>query len=123
MSTLNDFATLYFNAHLDKVFWTGLASDAQAAALAMAENDVGALLEIGIDPACDAAMKAKCEQAVYLARNYVKQNQGKIVTGQGIEGVTQNFTVIGTPGIAPRAQFFISLAKKVTPRTIRIGRG
>jgi hypothetical protein len=122
-STLSDFATAYFNAHLDKTFWAGLSADTKAAALAMAENDVVALLDPGIDPVCDAAMKAKCEQAVYLARNYENQNEGKVQTGEGLDGLTSNYTLIGTPGIAPRAEFFIKLAKKTTSRTIRIGRG
>lgn len=124
MSTLSEFATIYFNSHLDKAFWTGLSADSKTAALTMAENDIIALLDPAVDPTCDAARKAICEQAVYLARNYEQQNEGKIQTGSGVEGITENYAIIGTPGISPRAQFFINLARKQNiGGTIRIGRG
>lgn len=124
MSTLSEYATAYFNVHLDKTFWSGLSSDVKAASLAMAENDVTALLAPGVDPECDAARKAVCEQAVYLVRNYEQQNEGKIQTGSGVEGITENYAVIGTPGISPRAQFFIDQTRKQNiGGSIRIGRG
>lgn len=123
-SVLATFATGYFSEHLDKAYWTGLSADTKTAVLSMAKNDVTALLDYA-DPTCDSAYKAMCEQAVYLSRVYADQTEGKVVTGEGLPDLSQNYALIGkNAGISPRAEFFIQQAKKAQQGgSVRISRG
>lgn len=117
----------YFNVHLDKAYWTGLTAEIRAACVSMAVSDVCVELNLTeLDPLNTPSLKAVGEQAVFLSRNYNKQKEGKVVTGQSLPGgLSQSFTLMNgnNPVIAPRAKQFIKQAKAARSRTIRLVRG
>lgn len=118
----------YFLTHLDKSFWAGLASDSREAAVSMALDDIlselpGVTLE-GMKTG-SFAFKAVAEQAVYLARNYESLSEGKVITGEGAEGVNASYTLINAnAGISFRAAAYIQRAKSaITGGSLHISRG
>jgi hypothetical protein len=122
MTELLEFANNYFAIHLDGAYWTSQDEATREAALEMARND----LILNNAEESDTLKKAYCEQAVFLIRNYNKQTEGKVVTGQSLPGgLSQSFTLINgdNPGIAPRAARLLKQAKSELPRTIRLARG
>lgn len=118
----------YFQNHLDSAYWGALSPETRAAACAMAANDVLSSLP-GADLARvkpeSSALKAIAEQAVYLARHYETIADGKVLTSEGVEGISASYTLIGsTFGLSVRAQSFISLAvREETGGTARLTRG
>lgn len=116
----------YLAAHLDAAFWSGLPTATKTGASTMAQADVEAATATTLDligSVDHPFVKAVAEQAVYLARNYASQNEGKVVTGESVEGLSNTYTLIGTPGTSPRANVFIKQAKRAALVGIRFGRG
>jgi hypothetical protein len=118
----------YFANHLDSAYWGALPPETRAAACVMAANDVLSSL-----PGADlervkqgsSALKAIAEQAVYLSRHYETIADGKVLTSEGVEGISASYTLIGsTFGLSVRAQSFIRLAvREETGGTARLARG
>lgn len=117
----------YFDAHLDKTFWAGLSADKRSASVAMALSDVLSLID-GLTPdkitSGSVAVKALAEQAVFLARNYDNLTEGKVVTSEGVEGVSTGYTLIGDMAVAFRAMPLIKQTKRLfCGNSVRISRG
>jgi hypothetical protein len=118
----------YFSAHLDSGYWLSVNEDTRAAACAMAANDVLSALP-GADLARvkpgSYALKAIAEQSVYLARHYETIADGKVLTSEGVEGISASYTLIGsTFGLSSRAQTFIKRAvREEMGGTARLTRG
>ena len=118
----------YFETHLDSAFWSGLTSAAKTGAVAMACNDVlselpGVVLD---DLSNDTyAVKAIAEQAVYLARNYENINEGKVLTSESVEGLSEGYTLVSSKvGLSFRAESFIKRAKSAYfGGSVRVFRG
>ncbi|MDD4817303.1 MAG: hypothetical protein PHI85_04975 [Victivallaceae bacterium] len=105
----------YFVTHLDAEFWGGLSVEKKTAAVTMALSDVMAEIPgkaLENVTAGSLAFKAVAEQAVYLARNYENLTEGKVVTGESVEGISNSYTLIGSnAGIGFRAAAYIKRAK------------
>ena len=119
---------LYFTTHLDSDFWNRLSNESKTGAVTMAKDDVlaelsGVKLE-DID-ANSYALMAIAEQAVYLARNYEALNEGKVLTGESIDGISESYTLISSrAGLSFRAEAFIKHAKSAAlGATVRVSRG
>ena len=118
-------------AHLDAAFWARQESARTAAAVNMATGDVLAKLPgLTADKITDATGPVICaiaEQSVYLLRNYDAQTEGKVVTSEGVEGLSVGYTLIGDAGnvgFAPRAMTFIMQAKQaLRGKKMRFNRG
>lgn len=127
----------YFSNHLDATYWAGLSSDVKAQAVSMAKSDVAAELPASFrfdtlpDPETetvrpsksDFAVGAIAEQAVFLARNYSSQTNGRVVQSQTLGELSQTFKYLSDGTLAPRAVNFIKRAKSVSARGISIQRG
>ncbi len=117
----------YFAAHLDKDFWAGLAASVRSAAVQMAINDIAAAVgcSVAILDTIIPARSAVAEQAVFLVRNHASLTEGKVVTSEGVDGVSTGYTLIGAnAGMSPRAECFILAAKRsIRPLSVRISRG
>lgn len=124
---LLDAVNAYLAKHLDAEFWAGIFETEQAAAVNMALEDVLSQipgLTLAAMKAGTFAVSAVAEQAVYLARNYENMTEGKIVTGEGLDGISNTYTLIGSPGLSFRAAAFIKRAKSaISGGTVAIGRG
>lgn len=118
----------YFANHLDSAYWGALPPETRNAACAMAANDVLSALP-GADLARvkpgSSALKAIAEQSVYLARHYETIADGKVLTSEGVEGISASYTLIGsTFGLSSRAQTFIKRAvREEMGGTTRLTRG
>lgn len=125
---LADAVNAYFASHLDAAFWGGLSAAAKDGAVAMAQSDILAELP-GITladiPADSFALKAIAEQAVYLARNYDRMTEGKVLTSESVEGLSEGYTLINTKvGMSFRAEAFLKRAKSAfSGATLRVVRG
>ena len=126
--------TAIMSNHLDKTYWTGLDSDTKVAAVEMAKGDVLArlpgqtLAAINNETAQgNPVVLAMAEQAVYLARNYGQQVNGKVVTSEAVEGLSVGYTIIGkaeTLGFSARAEAYLQQAIRANrARGIRFTRG
>ncbi|MPN00147.1 hypothetical protein SDC9_147341 [bioreactor metagenome] len=118
----------YLADHLDRSFWQGLDGETRSASVSMALVDVLAELpglSLETMTATGFAAKAIAEQAVFLARNYANINEGKVVTAEGVAGVSTTYTLIGgSPGLSFRAISFIGQAKRsILGGTVRVSRG
>ena len=118
----------YFETHLDAGFWGGLASASKTGALTMACNDVlGELPGVVLDDLSETeyAVKAIAEQAVFLARNYESMNEGKVLTSESVEGLSEGYTLISSKvGLSFRAEAFIKRAKSAFfGGSVRVTRG
>lgn len=118
----------YFETHLDAEFWTGLSLAAKSGAVAMALDDVlSELPGMMLDDltANSYAVKAIAEQAVYLARNYESMNEGKVLTSESVEGISEGYTIVsGKVGLSFRAEAFIKRAKSAyLGGSVRVVRG
>lgn len=118
----------YLESHLDSAYWSGLASDVKTGAVSMALNDVlaelsGVTLQ-NLKPG-SFAVKAIAEQAVFLARNYSEMSEGKVVTGESVDGISNSYTLIGDKaGLSFRAAAFIKKAKAAfIGCSVRVTRG
>ncbi len=126
---LSQYVDEYFTSHLDSSYWDGLAAGSKTGAVAMALSDVQAQingLTLENITSGSAAAKAVAEQAVFLARNYANLTEGKVVTSQGAEGVSDSATLLkGTSiGISFRALPFIKQAKRIIlSNSVRLSRG
>lgn len=125
---LTTFVDEYLADHLDKSFWQGLDAEKRSASVSMALVDVLAELPgLSLDAmqVSGFAARAVAEQAVFLARNYESINEGKVVTGEGVAGISTSYTMIGdSPGLSFRAISFIKQAKRsILGGTVRISRG
>lgn len=113
---LESFVDGYLARHLDKEFWQGLEAEKRSAAVSMALGDVlSALPELTLEIMADTgfAVRAISEQAVFLARNYENINEGKVVTSEGISGITTSYTLLGDePGMSFRAASLIKQAQR-----------
>lgn len=115
-----DQAAEYFAKHLDKAFWEALDAGTREAALSMATGDIAAL------GGPETLISAICEQAVYLARNYAKQTEGKVVTGQTLGQMSQTFTLLNRehPELSPRAVTLVkNYQRGLLAGGVRINRG
>ena len=104
----------YFNFHLDKTFWIGLSSEKRSASVGMALSDVLAMIDgLVLDKIVSGSMvfKAIAEQAVFLARNYELLVEGKVVTSEGVEGISTGYTLIGDMVVSYRAVPYIIKSK------------
>ena len=118
----------YFESHLDSKFWNALPVESRHAAVNMAVDDVlSELTGLTCQRIADSSysFKAVAEQAVFLARNYESMTEGKVVTSEGVEGLSTGYTLISDKfGIAPRAASFIKRAKTlINGGSMRIVRG
>lgn len=125
---LGEMVDQYFSVHLDRVYWQGLDKATRAGAVQMAVNDIAvAIPGISLEAlgAIAPAVNAIAEQAVYLARNYARQTFGRVVTGEGVDGISNSYALLGdNPGISFRAEPFIKEAKRlVRGNSVRIARG
>lgn len=125
---LTTFVDEYLADHLDKSFWQGLDAEKRSASVSMALVDVLAELPgLSLDamPVSGFAARAVAEQAVFLARNYENINEGKVVTGEGVAGISTSYTMIGdSAGLSFRAISFIRQAKRsILGGTVRVSRG
>ncbi len=120
--------------HLDAAYWGGTAAAQKTAAWRMAKRDVMARLPgqsldaIGTDGAGEnPVVLAIMEQAIYLSRNYAEQTGGKVVTGEGVEGLSVSYTLIGDAakiGFSARAEAYIAMARRsALARGLRFTRG
>ena len=117
----------YLAKHLDAEFWDGVSETERAAAVNMALEDVLAQipgLTLAAMKAGTFAVSAVAEQAVYLMRNYANLTEGKVVTGESIEGISNTYALIGSPGLSFRAAAFIKRAKSlISGASVHISRG
>ena len=118
----------YFEKHLDSEYWSGLDDEVKAGAVSMALFDVQSEipgLTLAAVKAGSFALYAIAEQAVFLARNYENMTEGKVVTSEGLEGISQGYTLISEKvGISFRAVAFIKRAKSaISGASVRISRG
>lgn len=118
----------YFESHLDAGFWAGLSAAAKNGAVSMACNDVlSELPGIVLDDLSENtyAVKAIAEQAVYLARNYESLNEGKVLTSESVEGLSEGYTLVSSKvGLSFRAEAFIKRAKSAySGGSVRVSRG
>lgn len=118
----------YLASHLDASYWSSLTSSVKTGAVTMALNDVQAELSgmtLGTLKSESFAVKAIAEQAVFLARNYSDMTEGKVVTGESVEGISNSYTLISDKaGISFRAAAFIKKAKSaITGCSVHISRG
>lgn len=125
---LADAVNAYFASHLDAAFWGGLSAAAKDGAVAMAQSDILAELPgvtlADISTGC-FALKAIAEQAVYLARNYDRMTEGKVLTSESVEGLSEGYTLINSKvGLSFRAEAFLKRAKSAfSGATLRVVRG
>ena len=124
---LADAVDAYLAAHLDAEYWAGLETAAKNASRAMALEDVLAQipgLTLAAMKSGTFAVSAVAEQAVYLMRNYANLTEGKVVTGESIEGISNTYALIGSPGLSFRAAAFIKRAKSaISGASVHISRG
>ena len=118
----------YFESHLDAAFWGALSANSKSGAVQMALDDVLSELPGVVLDDLDAdsyAVKAIAEQAVFLARNYESMTEGKVVTSEGIDGISQGYTLINSKvGMSFRAEAFIKRAKQaILGGSLRVLRG
>lgn len=118
----------YLASHLDAAFWLGISSESKSAAVSMACNDIlGELPGVTLDDLRPDgyAVKAIAEQSVYLARNYESISEGKVLTGEGVSGLSASYTLISSRvGLSFRAEPFIKRAKAaISGGSMRISRG
>ena len=118
----------YFLTHLDSEFWSNISKESKAGAVNMAFDDVlselPGVLPSEIKPG-SFAFKAVAEQAVYLARNYESLQEGKVVTSESVEGISNSYTLISDKiGLSFRASAFINKAKSIiNGGSVRVARG
>ena len=127
-SELQAAVDVYFASHLDSEYWSSLTTPVKNGAISMAINDILAELPgVTIDKITDGsfAFNAIAEQSVYLARNYSSLTEGKVVTSEGLEGISTGYTIINDKvGISFRASLFIKKAKtSFLGATAKIARG
>lgn len=127
----------YFANHLDATYWAGLNSTIKAQVVSMAKSDVAIELPPSFrfdtlpDPETenvrpwksDFTVGAIAEQAVFLARNYSSQTNGRVVQSQTLGELSQTFKYLSDGTLAPRAVNFIKRAKSVSARGVFIQRG
>lgn len=116
---------------LDAAYWASIATAQQNAAITMAKRDVFAQLP-GTTQESIAETDTKCpvicaiaEQAVFLLRTHEEQADGKVITGEGVEGLSVSYALLdaANAGMAPRAQQYIKLAKRQALARCRFVRG
>lgn len=116
---------------LDAAYWAAVAGTNQNAAINMAAKDILARLPgVRLDDVPSSAdgpvVNAIAEQAVYLLRTHDEQAEGKVVTGEGVQGLSMSYTLIGDAanvGLAPRAVTYLQQAKRQAMGKLRFSRG
>ena len=117
---------------LDAAFWQGQTATTKTAAINMATKDIFARLggmRLADVPSTDTGGPVVCavaEQAVYLVRTHDEQADGKVITGEGVQGLSISYTLIGDAknvGLAPRAATFLQQAKRQAMGNMRFSRG
>lgn len=115
----------YFEVHLDSAYWVGLTSDVRSAAVTMALSDILAELPwMTLDDILSGSYPAKAiaEQAVFLARNYESLIENKVVSSEGIDGISTSYSLIGNnPGMSYRASMYVKKARRSIPARIQRG--
>lgn len=117
----------YFAYHLDYEYWQNLDNEIKKQAVMMSLNDISS--HVGSTQndiiSNQYGINAIAEQAVYLSRNYGSMTSNKIVTSEGLDGISQSFSIVGESiAISHRADKYIMQLKKfLRPSTIRISRG
>lgn len=125
----------YFQKHLDASFWAGLSPEQRAGALAMAVSDIlglipGSSLD-SLEPG-SLLFKAIAEQAVFLARNYGTMTDGRLVSSQTIDGVSETYVQLNSSsassryaGLSFRAVAFLKALQAASGSggTVRVARG
>lgn len=119
-------------AGLDAAFWATVAATTQTAAITMAAKDIFArlgcmkLADVASTDTEGPVVCAIAEQAVYLVRTHDEQAEGKVVTGEGVQGLSVSYTLIGDAvnvGLAPRAAAYLKQAKRQAIGKLRFSRG
>ena len=117
---------------LDAAFWGTVAATTKTAAINMAAKDDFArlggmkLADVASSDTDGPIVNAVAEQAVYLVRTHDEQSEGKVITGEGVQGLSVSYTLIGDAanvGLAPRAAQFIQQAKRQAMAKVRFVRG
>ena len=106
----------YFKCHLQQKFWQSLDKETQNAAVKMAEDDI--MLAIGTDKLDIGDLLvfcAICEQALFLAENYMQTTDKDRLKSESIEGVGKREYYEQTTGkshspgeLSPRSELFLS---------------
>lgn len=117
---------------LDAAYWAS-QSATQAAACRMAAGDIFARLSgVSQETVTDTAgslISAIAEQAVFLLRTHEERAEGKVITGESVEGLSASYTLLGGANadgvLAPRAAAYLERAKKALRASgkFRFGRG
>lgn len=117
----------YFVEHLDSGYWNALSPEVKAAAIKMATSDIGTEIDFEIDELTEDnyLVMAIAEQAVYLVRNHLEMTENKVVTSEGVEGISTGYTLINDNiAISHIAQRFIKRARRRNfAGSLRVGRG
>lgn len=80
-------AEAFFQLHLKHDFWSSLSAAQQESALAMAEQDITAYLNVPeLDEADPNEFAAVCEQAIFLAANPDRSIHDRLITAETIDG-------------------------------------
>lgn len=116
---------------LDAAYWAAVAGPTQNAAINMATKDILARLPgVRLDDVPSSTdgpvVNAIAEQTVYLLRTHDEQAEGKVVTGEGVQGLSVSYTLIGDAanvGLAPRAATYLQQAKRQAMGKLRFSRG
>lgn len=117
-------------AGLDAAFWATVAAETKTAAITTAAKDIFARLgtmQLADVDSADTEGPVICaiaEQSVYLVRTHDEQAEGKVITGEGVQGLSVSYTLIGnTVGLAPRAEAYLKQAKRRAMGNMRFTRG
>ena len=117
--------TFIAESHLDAAFFQSAGEEKQNAAFRMAWNMV--LAECGMTTIPDrnsAFYLAVAEQTIFLLRKYEELAEGKILTGENVDGISASYTLLSTTGFSPVAMTYLACAKKnAAPAIVRYGRG
>lgn len=114
---------------LDADFWYTVSSTTKTAAITTATKDIFARLAgMKLSDVTDTEGPIVCaiaEQAVYLVRTHDEQAEGKVVTGEGVQGLSVSYTLIGdhSTGLSHRAAVYLKQAKRQAMGRMRFSRG
>lgn len=102
----------YFNNHLLRAVFFESGSEQMSAAVAMAENDIRALLRVPADESSASYIAAVCEQALFLLTRQERLVEDRILISETVEGMgSRQYSAPDRREkqlIAPRAEIFIA---------------
>lgn len=105
----------YFVEHLDHDYWTALPDGTRNAGITMAVTLIQSLIDFDLEDltVSDHLTVAIAEQAVYIVRNHEEFQEGKVVTSDSVEGISNSYALInGDVTISRIAQRYIDRAKR-----------